>query len=83
MLVPVATPSVGVVKFMFVADRPLGSVVDIDGTPLPFVTRTLLIGLDRLPTNPPLLTITPLGVPLEIVVVPTVIDDAGTDAEKV
>jgi hypothetical protein len=38
--VPVATPRVGVVRNMLEADRLLGRVVEIDGTPVPLVTRT-------------------------------------------
>ena len=52
--VPLATPRVGVVKTMLVAASPLGNVVDIDGTPLPFVPKTALLAVARLPSTPPL-----------------------------
>src|SRR5882762_10440687 len=47
MLVALATPSVGVVRFILVAAMPLGSVVESDGTPVPLVTSTALLAVAR------------------------------------
>jgi hypothetical protein len=54
MLVAVATPKDGEVSTILLAERPLGSAVENDGTPLPLALKTPLFVVTILPNVPAL-----------------------------